>query len=324
MRYIIYGAGGVGSVIGGRLFHHGHNVVLISRGEHLSVIQKEGLTLKTPVQSLNLPIPAVNHPDDIEFEDDDVVFFTVKSQHSAQVQLDLFANAGSKIPVVCAQNGVENERRAARYFEKVYSMLVRLPATYLEPGIVLNHAHPRGGVLDIGCYPMGVDDLATRISNDLDRGGFTSLTDTNILRWKYNKLIMNMRNALQAILGFDAPYAEIAKELREEALTCFHKAGIQFATDEEVSERARGKFERAAINGIPRTGASSWQSLVRGSNSIETDYLNGEIVLMGNLHGVPTPANRVIQRVANHMARSGMAPGSISVEELRTMIDEER
>jgi 2-dehydropantoate 2-reductase len=52
MRYIIYGAGGIGGGIGARLFQHGHKVILICRGEHLSAIQRQGLTLKTPEDTL--------------------------------------------------------------------------------------------------------------------------------------------------------------------------------------------------------------------------------------------------------------------------------
>ena len=47
----------------------------------------------------------------------------------------------------------------------------------------------------------------------------------------------------------------------------------------------------AEVAGVARTGGSTTQSLARGTGSIETDWLNGEIVLLGRLHGVPTPAN---------------------------------
>jgi 2-dehydropantoate 2-reductase len=73
-----------------------------------------------------------------------------------------------------------------------------------------------------------------------------------------------------------------------------------------------------------RLMASSWQSLTRGSSTIETDYLNGEIVLMGALHGIPTPVNRVIQRIANQMVRNNMTPGSVSLDELNQLIKEEK
>ena len=92
-------------------------------------------------------------------------------------------------------------------------------------------------------------------------------------------------------------------------------AGIDFASADEDKER-RGRPDAACgrSNGEFRGGGSSWQSLARGTGSIETDYLNGEIVMLGRMHGVPTPANELMQRVANEQARAGAAPKSVPVE----------
>jgi 2-dehydropantoate 2-reductase len=78
----------------------------------------------------------------------------------------------------------------------------------------------------------------------------------------------------------------------------------------------------ADITGHPRAGGSTWQSLTRGLSSVEVDFLNGEIVLLGKLYGIPTPYNHLLQKVTNHMARTGMRPGSMSVEDLQQMITE--
>ncbi|NUU24463.1 MAG: ketopantoate reductase family protein, partial [Streptomycetaceae bacterium] len=72
----------------------------------------------------------------------------------------------------------------------------------------------------------------------------------------------------------------------------------------------------APLHGAPRGGGSSWQSLNRGTGTIEADYLNGEIALLGRLHGVPTPLNDLLQRLANTFARERRAPGSMPVGEL--------
>jgi 2-dehydropantoate 2-reductase len=69
-----------------------------------------------------------------------------------------------------------------------------------------------------------------------------------------------------------------------------------------------------------RGGGSSWQSLARGTGSIETDFLNGEIVMLGRLHGVPTPANAAMQRIANRLARDGTLPGTMAVAEIERAI----
>ncbi|MGH9275276.1 MAG: ketopantoate reductase C-terminal domain-containing protein, partial [Acidimicrobiales bacterium] len=64
----------------------------------------------------------------------------------------------------------------------------------------------------------------------------------------------------------------------------------------------------------------SWQSLARGTGSIEADTLNGEIVLLGRLRGVPTPVNELLQRTAHELARVGAPPGSMTIDELEARL----
>jgi 2-dehydropantoate 2-reductase len=70
-----------------------------------------------------------------------------------------------------------------------------------------------------------------------------------------------------------------------------------------------------------RGGGSSWQSLERATGSIETDYLTGEVVLRGRLHGVATPTNALLQRLANQLARERRPPGAWSEAEVLAMLD---
>jgi len=320
MRYIIYGAGAVGSVIGGRLVQAGCDVVLITRGEHLTTIQDRGLILQTPGETFEIPIRAVGHPSEVMFSDEDVILFAMKSQDSEDAQRTLFSLTGSNLPVVCAQNGVVNELLAARRFQMVYGMVVRLPSSFVEPGIVTNETAPGAGVLDVGCYPRGTDDLASEMTSDFEASGFSSRADSNVMRWKYAKLIFNLKNVFAAVFAPDEPLDDIAKAIREEALACYHAAGIEFASSEEMRERALPYFKRTDIPGIQRPGSSTWQSLARGRMSVETDYLNGEIVLLGALHGVPTPYNRAMQNMANQVATGEIPLGSMKCQDLEELI----
>lgn len=321
MRYIIYGAGGIGGGIGARLFQHGHDVVLICRGEHLTTIQRHGLTFKAPNETLQLTIPAAGHPAEISFTDQDVALLTMKSQDTEQALRDLYQAADSNLPVVCAQNGVDNERMAARRFRQVYGMVVWMPGTYLEPGVVLNHATPVDGILDAGCYPTGVDTVISQVTADLTQSGFSATAEPDIMRWKYAKLLGNIRNALQAACGLEVQAREFARALRAETKACYKAAGIGFAPEKELQERVRKQLTLVDIEGHPRTGGSSWQSLKRGLPTIEADFLNGEIVLLGKLHGIPTPYNCVLQQVANQMAATGRPPGSFTIEDLQQMVE---
>ncbi len=179
---------------------------------------------------------------------------------------------------------------------------------------------PHLGVLDVGRYPGGVDATAERLAADLTAAGFRSMAQRAVMRFKYAKLRVNTRNALDALCGRDAFRSELGGRVAAEALAVFAAAGIEVASREEEAER-RGGMETPAIDGRARAGSSSWQSLARGGGRIESDYLNGEIVLLGRLHGVPTPVNHALQLLANDAARQGREPGSVDLAEIEDLID---
>ena len=323
MRFIIYGAGGIGGTIGARLFQQGKEVVLIARGAHLEAIKREGLRFITPNEQVNLDVATVGHPSEIEFRDDDVVILCMKSQHTLGALDDLNAAAGDDVSVVCCQNGVANERMALRRFRNTYAMVVILPALHLEPGVVITHATDVGGILDTGRYPEGVDECVTDVTRHLREAGFSAEPDANVMRQKYSKLLMNLNNALQAATEMRGEARDISRLMRDEALACYAAAGIDCATAEETRTRRGSALQMAEIPGIPRTGGSSWQSLARGTGDIEVDFLNGEIVLLGRLHGIPTPANQAIQRIAHRMIAEKLPAGAISLNAVHDMIADE-
>ncbi len=74
-------------------------------------------------------------------------------------------------------------------------------------------------------------------------------------------------------------------------------------------------------DGTTRPGGSTFQSLLRRTGSTEVDYLNGEIVLLGRLHDVATPANEMLQVTIRRMAHNGTAPGSLHAQELLDALD---
>ena len=324
MRFVVYGAGGIGGAIGARLFIHGESVTLIARGEHRQELVRSGLKLIAPDGEHRLAIPVVGHPTEHPFDEDDVVLLCVKSQQTA-VALDALRDAaGDRVPVVCAQNGVANEVMAARRFVSVYAMVVNLPAEHLAPGVVVTHAQEPGGMLDIGCYPTGTDARCESIARTLTAAGFSARPDAGVMRQKYAKLLMNLNNALQAASNMGDGAREITTSLRNEALACYAAAGIDCAGADEVKARRADGMRYVDIAGHPRHGGSSWQSIARGTGDIETDFLNGEIVLLGRQHGVPTPANLVLQRIGNEMARRRLPPGHFKIDELLKLIEGER
>lgn len=317
MRYVIYGAGAVGGAIGGLLHHAGHEVALIARGTHLAAIRERGLHLRTPSFDVHLEVPAFASPAEIAFRDDDVVLLTMKSQDTVAALEDLRATAGSAIPVVCAQNGVANEREAARRFDRVYGMLMQLPATYLEPGVIVTEGGPAAGVLDTGRYPLGVDGVVEALCRDLNASGFVADASPAIMRLKYAKLLRNLGNVVPLLTGA-ARGRPVVHALRAEADAVFRAAGIDCAATEEYAART-ALCDIVEIPGVPRSGNSTMQSVLRGSTILETDYLNGEITMLGVQFGVPTPVNRVVQDLSAEFGRTGRTPGSMTADEVLSL-----
>jgi 2-dehydropantoate 2-reductase len=317
MRYIIYGAGAVGGVVGSGLFEHGREVVLIARGAHLEALRSKGLRTTYPDRELSQKIPAVAHPSEVDFREGDVVFLTMKTQDTEAALSDLEATAGSDIPVFCLQNGVENERRAARRFRNVYGSVVLMPAGYLEPGSVWTASAPVGGVIDAGRYPEGVDATVEAVAAEVDGTALGMHAHPDIMAWKYMKLLWNLNNSLQAACGLGVDLSEIRKRLEAEALAVYAAAGI--ATADEAHFRAR--MSLAPPDPTGKRGGSAWQSVVRGTGNIEADYLNGEIALLGRLHGVPTPYNEAVRRIANRVAWQRSQPGSVTPAEVTALAE---
>lgn len=320
MRFAIVGAGAVGGVIGGRLFESGHDVVLVARGRHLEAIRSAGLTLASPAGSVVLDIPSVGHPAEAAIGPGDVVIIATKSQDTAAA-LDAIAACGSEgFAVACAQNGVRNEEAALRRFADVYGICVMAPTAYTDPGIVEAYSAPVSGMLDIGRYPSGTDATSEAIAEAFSKSTFESIARPKIMRWKYRKLLMNLYNALEALLGPGSWPDEITKAIMDEGEQVLSAAGIDVATEDEDRERRGDLLSLARVRDRRRGGGSSWQSLARGLGSIETDYLNGEIVLLGRLHGIPTPANTLVQRLAEQAARQKATPGSVSAQDLLSLL----
>jgi len=321
VRYIVYGAGSIGGVVGARLAQQGFDVALIARGEHLSAIRQSGLTLQSPLGSATTKIPAVGHPSEIAFRPaDDFVLLATKTQDAASALDALRAAAGPDLPILCLQNGVASARIALRCFPAVYGAMTMLPSVHLRPGVVQAFSSPVPGIVDVGRYPSGADELIERVSGDLRRAGFHSEVRPDILRWQHGKLLENLKNALQALCGPDASYDDLVSELRTEAESCYQAAGIAYASASEVRGRSQGVLKLGRIDGRERPGDSSWQSLARATGSIETDFLNGEIALLGRLHGVPTPVNDLLQATAARFARERQPPASLPVDELRKLL----
>ncbi len=316
MRIIVYGVGAIGGMVAGALALSGQEVIGIARGAQLEAIRSNGLLLRTPETTARAQFPCVADPTEIGFRQDDVILLTMKTQDTVTALERLRAAGAAGQPIFCVQNGVANERFALRRFPEVHGVTVMMPANLSAPGEVSVFSTPRHGIFDIGCFPHGHNRHDDALAQALEAANISAFVTPDVMQSKHGKLMLNLSNILEATLGLDADYKRFASLLRAEAEAAFRAAGITWH-DVGASDPRREQLMRyQPVAGVNRSGGSTTQSLARGTGSIETDYLNGEIVLLGRLHGVPVPANAYFVDLSARMVRDKLKPGAISVGEV--------
>lgn len=316
-RYIIIGAGAVGASLAAQFEINDIPYVLVGRGAQITHIERHGLSYRSPTHNRVIQLKAIDTATPPGLKPDDILVLTVKAQ-DVEAATDFWAwrtvdggGLASDLPLVTFQNGLAAEDIALRRFSRVYAASILVPARYTVVGEVIVGGEPNVGVVTLGRYPRGLDGTASAIVSDLAKAGYLAEARADISRWKAAKLEHNVTNAIELFSGTRAAYAQAATELVNEARSVLEAAGLKPAAASEREIDISG-WRVAEGSGIERGQQSTWQSFVRGTSS-EVDYLNGEIVRLGRLHGIPTPHNAALQRAVAKLARDGVPPGAIDI-----------
>ncbi len=279
MKFLVVGAGALGGCVAALLHRSGHGVRVTARGDHLRALSRDGLCLRRPQGELRVKFPVAERFVPLVEE---VVLLCVKSQDTARA----IAGLPPETPIVCMQNGVENEIYVHAAGHPTYGALTWIFAAHLEPGVVALHAAGCPGLFALGAWPAGVG-RAAQVAQALREAGFDAQARADVMRWKRGKLVSNLPGALQAAGAPHGP-AEI-EAIVAEGEAVLRAAGLDWIPPTEL-RASSAHIVHAEIDGAPRPGGSLWQSRQRGRPS-EVHYLNGYIVRLGRAHDVPTPLN---------------------------------
>jgi 2-dehydropantoate 2-reductase len=311
----------------------GNAVILISRPSHASAIREHGLTLRSAKGIFQPGLTALTSLRDVHWRLDDVVFLTCKSQNTRDL-LGEMQRAPRLTPVFCFQNGVRNEEWAAESFSNVYAGLVQISATFTEPGVV---EHTRNDVLAIGRYPSGLDDVTTRVGRALERVGFRVTYYESAMPRKWGKLLVNLNNALFALIDTWLQLAYSDVELRtflaetmREGLQVIRASGVEIemgpgepVAEEFVRQMAAGAFAHPSPMELPperRTYPSTWQDVVLRRQTTEVEHFNGEIVRLGQKLGMATPYNTTVLEMMRELLRRNAMPGLFSLQQVQERV----
>lgn len=335
-RYVIFGAGAIGSALAGLLTRAGSRVVCVARPAYAEALRK-GIVITENGEQLTVSVEAVTAARELSPESEDVAFITTKSQATEAAADELLESYDETLPVVCLQNGVRNEEIAGRRFRRVYAGLVFLSAVQLDPSVI---ALPQGRSVAIGCYPGGVDEMARDLCGELTRAGFEAMASAHVMSMKWGKLVANLNNATTTITGYwleramsDPAMRRLMLAVREEGLRVLDAAGIAVEppADEpspiriremtdKLREPPKHHYDPNRLTEGPRTYSSMWQDLHLGRKAHEAEFLNGDVVALGRKLGIPTPFNSTLLELVNRMFEEGLGPGIYSPDQLNDLI----
>ena len=317
MKIAVIGAGAIGALVAGYLSQQGVMVTLIGKEKDVAAIGGSGLKVEGVRGSFVIPVKVASRLEG----SNDLVILAVKTQDIVAT-MKINASALANTSVLTVQNGVRAEDLLTEFVprDKIISSIVMFGATYLEPGKVV-HNFEGDWILGKAFTPDG--GTLAPISELLANAFPTPVTD-NIGGMKWLKLFLNMNNCLTALTGksmqetfAEIETSELSIRLWQEALMVVDQAGIRLESLPDFPvDRLRGltampiaeagKIYSQIMTGLSKEPlyGSILQSIKRGRPS-EIDYLNGEIVRLGEGLAVPTPLNKMMVALVHRVENTG-------------------
>lgn len=312
MRFLSFGAGAIGTYIGGSLALSGQQVVFLERPEVADSLQQQGLRLKLAdgEHEIRQPHMAGSIRDALATGPFDAAIFAVKSFDTLPLLDSLSAVREQLPPFISLQNGVENEEKIAAFLgpDRVIHATVTTAISRRGPGDVALERLRGVGICE--GHP-----LSRAIASAFDAAGLQARLYPNGPAMKWSKMLTNLiANATSAIL--DMTPAKIfsdsrlfrleVRQLRETlAVMAAQRLPVIDLPGTPVRLLAFGVrylplpllqplLKRAAGSGRGGKMPSFHIDLYGGRRSSEVDYLNGAVVRAGERLGIPTPVNRIL------------------------------
>jgi 2-dehydropantoate 2-reductase len=312
MHIVIFGTGGVGGYIGGRLAQSGEKVTFIARGDHLKAILAEGLTVESIKGNFTIK-PATATDDTTHLRDVDAVIVCVKTWDIPKAAKAIIPILGSNTFVIPMENGVEAPSQLAEILgrEHILGGLCRISSHITSPGHIQHTAIEP--YIAFGELDNRMSARTQRLLQVFKQAGISAEIPSDITLAMWNKFLF-----ISAVSGVGAvtrvPFGtfrsyEGSRRMLEEALKeCYSVAiaqGVCLPPD-SVSKTL------AFIDSVaPDTTASMQRDIINGCPS-ELDSQNGAIVHMGKELNIPTPVNSFIYNSLlpqENLARQSISKG---------------
>ncbi|PSQ19604.1 2-dehydropantoate 2-reductase [Halobacteriales archaeon QS_9_67_17] len=266
MEIVVFGAGSLGSLIGG-LLTRAHDVTLVGREPHISAVRKQGLRVTGEVETTVHP-DARTEP----LESADLAVVTVKAFDTATAARALSDCALDAC--LSLQNGLCEATLAEHLDAPVLAGICTYGARRREPGVV---ACTGVGTVALGPRGGGQSDTADRVGKAFDAAGIEIEVATDMPRRLWEKLAVNAGiNAVTALSRvengalLDGPAESVAHAAARETARVARAAGIDLS-----DERAAAAVERVAA--ATAANRSSMLQDVTAGRRTEVDAIVGVV-----------------------------------------------
>ncbi|WP_267641273.1 ketopantoate reductase family protein [Haloarchaeobius amylolyticus] len=272
MRICIYGAGSLGSLVGGLLGHHGHDVTLVGRESHVAAVRESGLRVVTPDDAFTVDVGATTDVHDCEGAD--LAIVTVKAFDTAAAARDL---ADCDLDAVCSfQNGMGNEATLAAHLDcPVYAGTVTYGAVLREAGTV---ECTGVGEVVFGPHEGGEGPLDAALETAFTDGGLVAELTADMPRRLWQKLAVNAGiNTVTALADVDN--GDLLSGEAHELATTAARETARVARGHDVSLSNRTAV--AAVESVATATAMNTSSMrqdVHDGKRTEVDAITGYVV----------------------------------------------
>jgi 2-dehydropantoate 2-reductase len=288
MRIVVFGAGSMGSLVGGLLTRR-HDVTLIGRQPHVQTIEESGLVISGLVEAVMVP----HAREDVSgLPPPDIVLITVKSYDTKDALEAIRPLVSKETLVVSLQNGLKNaELTSDAYPGKAVIGVTALGAAKSGAGRVFyaGEGDTYFGALD------GDAGIAQRVVDIFNSVGLDSYLIDDIMKEVWSKVVINSAiNPLTAIIR--CKNGRILKDdnlWKVAAMTCLEGVNIANAcgirlNDVDTLDRLKTVLRKTSEN------RSSMFQDVEKRRRTEITEINGELVRRAELVGIDPPFNRIL------------------------------
>jgi len=296
---VIYGAGALGSFVGGMLSQR-HEVTLVGRREHMTAIKQHGLCISGATELTVHPMTAEALSD----RDVDLVVLTVKAYDTAAAAEDIAATCGA--PVLSLQNGLENEQTLQEMLGegRVIGGVISHGVRYAGPGHV---EHTGTGDTVIGELDGTISRRVETIADALSGCDIATTPSDDIWRMIWRKAVVNAAiNPLTALLRCRNGFL-LENEDTRRLMHTICREGIMVASACDVDVNDVVEQAELVARRTARNHSSMLQSLEHGRPT-EIDHINGAIAAHGKKHGVAAPVNETLTRLVRALEEKPLLP----------------